>query len=88
VAVSELTVIDVMRDLGLEPTPEVTWPVGAIVRDLYEQRYGCLPEKKLRPKTSGEGTHCFAVYPTSMRPEIEKVIRAHQTEAARQMVLF
>jgi hypothetical protein len=83
-----LTVVDVCRDLRIEPTPSLTWAVGAVVRDIYEQRYGCLPEKDLRNKTNGPGTHCFAIYPESMRAEIAAVIRHHQTEAQRQGELF
>jgi len=83
-----ITVIDVIRDMGLEPSPDLSWSVGARVRDMYEMRRGELPPKELRPKTGAGGTHCFAVYPAEMRPDIERVIRAHTVEAARQMSLF
>jgi len=83
-----ITIVDVLHDLRIEPTPTLTWAVGAAVRDLYESRYGCLPEKDLRNKTNGPGTHCFAIYPESMRAEIVQVIHHHQTEAQRQGELF
>lgn len=83
-----LTVVDVCRQLRIEPTPKLTWAVGTAMRDLYEQRYGCLPEKDLRAKTNGPGTHCFAIYPHSMRDDIVRIIRYHQTEAQRQGELF
>ena len=83
-----ITVIDVCRELQIEPTPALTWPVGNAVRDLYEQRYGCLPEKDLREKTNGTGSHCFAIYPEGMRNDIERIIRLHDWERQRQGDLF
>ena len=83
-----ITVVDVCRDLKIEPVPALTWAVGNAVRDLYEARYGILPEKDLRTKTSGTGTHCFAIYPESWRGEIERIIREHDWERQRQGELF
>jgi hypothetical protein len=84
-----ITVIDVMRAMRVEITPELSWSVGNIVRGIYEARTGTLPVKELRPKTDmSGGTHCFAVYPYDMWNEIERVVRAHVTEAARQLSLF
>jgi len=79
-----ITVMDVFRDLGIEPDNRVSWAVGAAVRDLYEAREGALPPKHLRRKTGGAGSHCFACYPESMRVDIERVIRTHQTQKAKQ----
>lgn len=86
--VGGITIVQVCRDLGVEPTPELTWSVGMRVRDLYERRYGALPEKDLRPKTNARGSHCFAVYPEHMRPDIARVIKAHAWERRRQGDLF
>jgi len=83
-----LTVMDVFRDLGLEPEPAVSWAVGGAVRRLYEAETGGLPPKELRQKTNGHGSHCFAAYPESWRSRIEGVIKQHQTQAARQGALF
>jgi hypothetical protein len=84
-----ITVIDVIRDMGVEPTPDLTWSVGGIVRGLYRQRCGELPQKDLRPKTDRSGgTHCFAVYPEEMRSDIEAVVKRHTFEASRQLDLF
>ena len=84
-----ITVVDVIRGMGLEPTPDLTWSVGAQVRAMWEAENGELPEKRLRPKTYGNGgTHCLAVYPRSWWTRIADVVRAHQAEAARQMELF
>lgn len=84
----KITVTDVSRGMNLVMEKEVAWAVGAAVRDLYELKYGALPEKELRTKTSGGGTHCFAVYPERMRPEIARIIRRHKTESDRQGRLF
>lgn len=83
-----ITVIDVMRELRIEPVPELTWAIGAAVRDRYERLHGRLPEKELRTKTSGGGSHCFATYPQDMRTEIANIIRLHQLETQKQGELF
>jgi hypothetical protein len=83
-----ITVVDVCRELGVEPYSDLTWSVGARVRDLYEARFGYLPGKELRPKTRDRGSHCFAVYPVSMRDAIAEIIGTHRTEARRQRDLF
>jgi hypothetical protein len=80
-----ITIVDVMRALQVEPTKRVTWLVGPRVRDRWSDIHGGPPPKALRQKTAGAGTHCFAVYPVAFRPEIEAIIRAHGTEAARQL---
>lgn len=83
-----ITVIDIMKELGVEITNDLSWSVGADVRALWEESNGREPDKELRTKTSGAGSHCFAVYPASFRPEIERVIKAHKAEEARQLSLF
>jgi hypothetical protein len=84
-----ITVVQVIRDMGVEVTNELSWSVGNRVRDLFEIRHGFLPQKELREKTDGSGgTHCFAVYPDEMRSEIEAIVRLHRTEAARQFDMF
>jgi hypothetical protein len=79
-----ITIIDVMRELKIEPVPELTRSVGATVREMYERRFGVPPEKDLRTKTCGAGSHCFAVYPAHLRPDITSIIPMHQTESQRQ----
>lgn len=86
--VGGITIIDVMHAMGIEPTNDLTWSVGNQVRDLYESRYSALPEKDLRTKTNGTGSHCFAVYPETMRADIVKIIKAQHTERQRQGELF
>lgn len=68
------TVPEICRALRLEPHRRVTVPVGAKARDEYERRYHAEPPKGLRRKTSGSGTHCFAIYPDEMVPFIEALL--------------
>jgi len=83
-----ITVISVCRKFGIEPTPNLTWPVGAAIRERYESAFGCLPPKELRTKTSGAGSHCFAIYPDDWEDLILDELLKHRTESARQMSLF
>jgi hypothetical protein len=83
-----ITIIDVCRDERIEPVPELTWAVGARVREIYEMRYGMLPAKDLRTKTGGGGSHCFAIYPENMRATIVKILHEFNTERQRQGELF
>jgi hypothetical protein len=84
----DITVIDVFRDLDLEPIPEDTWAAGNAARDLYEATTGHLPPKALRPKTNESGSHCFAVYPASWREELEEIVKLVARRRASQLRLF
>lgn len=83
---------DVLRKLGVEVQPDISWRVGAALRDRYQEDNDRLPIKELRRKTAGGGTHCFAVYPAEFwRTAIavaESVIAVQQYETARQGDLF
>lgn len=83
-----ITVIDVFRSLGLKPRKEETWAVGAAVRDRYQEITGSLPVKDNRPKTNGQGSHCFALYPESFVPIIEQVIGRMKIARDAQLDLF
>jgi hypothetical protein len=87
-AIEGITVIDVCRALQVEPDPPLTWSVGNLVRGMWERQYGALPEKDLRRKTAGGGSHCFAIYPYTWRDAIARVIMLHTTERQRQGELF
>ena len=63
---------DVFRTLDIEITPQRTWFAGRLTRDYYKSLYGVLPPKELVRKTDGNGTHCMAVYPGSMRHQMEQ----------------
>ena len=82
------TVMDVFRALRFEPEPRISWAVGAEARQHYEERYGVPPSKVLRPKTSGAGSHCFALYPPEMWPVVEKIVRDHDPANSTQGGLF
>jgi len=83
---------DLLRALGVEPMPVISWQIGAAVRDAYFTRHQRLPEKELRTKTAGTGSHCFAVYPSGFWSEAmeiaETVILTRKAEAARQFEMF
>lgn len=81
---SQITVIDVFRSMGREPTPKHTWTVGTQVRLLYEKTTGFPPMKLLRPKTYSGGSHCFAIYPESWRATIREIIETLDTEEETQ----
>jgi hypothetical protein len=84
----EITIIDVMRDMGVEPDKDITWPVGLVVSNHWRSLHGELPPSRLRQKTDGGGSHHFAVYPEEWRPLIEKVINQHKPDPSKQMSLF
>jgi hypothetical protein len=86
--VAGITIIDVCRQMRVEPTKELTWPVGDRVRYIWERRYLASPEKDLRIKTCGAGSHCFAIYPEFMCETIRRVIKRQITEQQRQGELF
>lgn len=83
-----MTVIDVMRSCGVEVTNELSWAVGAHVRDIWQSLGNLAPDKLLTTKTCGGGSHCIAHYPETFRAQIEHVIRLYQAEKARQGDLF
>jgi hypothetical protein len=47
-----------------------------------------LPDKELRGKTKGPGSHCFAVYPESFVPTIDAIIDKFRLMSASQKDLF
>lgn len=55
------------------------WRVGNAVRDRWcadPRSNGRLPEKQLRQKGSGSGSHCFAVYPLWFASVIDELLEA------------
>ncbi len=71
----KITVMQVFAALGVTPTSDEAWAVGNRMQRMYAAEFGEQPPKDNRPKTSGAGTHCFALYPPGWQPRIEKVIR-------------
>ncbi len=83
---------DVLQALQVEPSPDVTWPVGWAVRDKWLAETETLPAKDLRRKTNGPGFHCIAIYPDRFWDEAQavaaKVVEALGAEKARQPDMF
>lgn len=87
-----VTVIDRVTALGYEAHKSLTWPVGDAARTAWLKSTGHLPDKGLRRKTGGTGSHCFALYPPSFSVHIDRIIHAIANdiaaEDASQGVLF
>lgn len=87
-----VTVTERIKALGYESNKVLAWRVGAAIRNKWEELTGVLPEKDLRRKTSGGGSHCMAVYPPKWRPDIdamiEKVAAQISAEDARQVQMW
>jgi hypothetical protein len=83
-----ITVIEVIQDMGIEPTKELDWRVGKMMQEWFERTFGAPPIKDNRKKTNGTGTHCFALYPEFFRKVIENFVRLCDIELARQPYLF
>jgi hypothetical protein len=78
-----ITIIEVMRELEIQPWPKFSWAVGTRVQQIYAAKNKTPPPKDLRVKTAGKGRHCFAIYPYEMRDEIIEVIRFYDTRMNR-----
>lgn len=71
-----ITIIEVFRSLGYEPTPHLTWQAGALIRDEWKSQHNDAPPvKDNRRKTNTKGSHCFALYPQSFRPYMELYVK-------------
>ena len=82
------TVIDLLRERGVRPHKRVTWGLGVAIREAWRQTQGAPPEKVLREKTSGRGSHCLAVYPEWFRSHGQAVVDEVVRAEARQPSLF
>jgi hypothetical protein len=83
-----ITVPQVFKALGVEPTPAQAWSVGARMAAQYQEAFGIQPPKDNRPKTNGPGSHCFALYPPNWRGRIEAEIKTVVDLDKRQAALF
>lgn len=79
-----ITIMQVFSLLGHTPTNEQAWTVGNRMQREYAQEFGEQPPKDNRPKTTGAGSHCFALYPATWREriasEIRRVMRADRSQ--------
>jgi hypothetical protein len=74
-----VTVRDRLEAHGLSLDKIGMWKAGNTVRDLWllhPRSHGKLPLKDLRPKATGRGSHCFAVYPAWFTDQIDSVVVA------------
>ena len=85
----DFTVVELIRAHGCEPFPSLSWACGNAVRDAYVIATGFSPHKALRPKTTGIGTHCHAVYPVGFRSialsVVVAVCESHHAANQRQL---
>jgi hypothetical protein len=83
-----ITIIQVAKSIGVDLDNSTAWSIGSEMAAAYVDAFGEQPPKELRPKTSGSGTHCFAVYPYSWRAKIIDSIKSRQLIAKSQKNLF
>jgi hypothetical protein len=87
--VPRVSVADVCAQMGVSPTVNQSWTIGAKVamswRRANDER---APKKELRPKRGGGGTQCHATYPANWRKRIEKIVRSICDPDPRQPDLF
>jgi hypothetical protein len=81
-----ITIIDVIRDMGLEPNDTMDWAVGLrFAKWFYEFTGGMEPEKWNRNGTKdSRRVHCFAHYPECFRHKMESMVREYKFEQSRQ----
>jgi len=82
------TVMDRIKYKQLQATDNQSWTIGSMVRDEWVRQFATLPDKELRGKTKGAGSHCFAVYPESFVPVIDEIIDKFKLMSAKQGDLF
>jgi len=84
-----ITVPSVCKAMKIVIDKSVTTSVGGVMQNKYFSRYGTQPPKENGPKSNGRGgVHCFAHYPPTWRPMIEKEIMEHKIEFDKQGSLF
>lgn len=83
-----ITVLQVAAAMGLTLSNEQAWAVGNRMQNAYRLEFGEQPPKDNRPKTSGHGSHCFALYPATWRERIEGEIRKVTSVARTQLDMF
>ena len=83
-----VTVPAMIAELNLKYSKRLAWAAGNLCRHRWEELTGEQPAKELRKKTLGGGSHCFAVYPESFRPEMKRLIESLQAADDDQLNLF
>ena len=72
---TRITVLDVFRSLGVEPTSKHTRWAGSEVARVWRRTTGTETVLERRPNAAGRGLRAACTYPESWRPEIEAVVR-------------
>lgn len=83
-----ITVMQVFQMLGINPDRSQSWAVGSRCARQYLKDYGKWPRKENRPKTTGAGSHCFAIYPKTWQARITNTIKRVCGDAAKTPQLF
>ena len=83
-----ITIIQVAKSIGVDLDNTTAWSIGSEMAASYVDAFGQQPPKELRPKTSGHGSHCFAIYPSDWRAKIIDAIKQRQVIAKSQKNLF
>ena len=85
---SRITIIQVAKSMGIELDNATAWSVGSEMAQKYVEEFAEQPPKELRPKTSGFGSHCFAVYPKTWEARIKNAIADRIEISRKQTDLF
>lgn len=87
-----ITIIEVLRELRIEPDKSLTWALGTAVAAEWRKRTGTQPPIVRQPKTdpnaSHPAKHAICTYPDDFKPVILEKLSRFQTDAQRQGDLF
>lgn len=83
-----MTVIERLKERRLTMSKQQRWQLGAAARDRFIELTGRAPRKELRTKTSGAGSHCFAIYPREFEVELDALIDSYKAADDAQKKLF
>jgi hypothetical protein len=75
---------EIYKEMHITVDQRTAWTIGNEVKEQWIAAKGYLPDKELRPKSNGKGTHVLAVYPEEWLERIKDVIRYHKSTPNRQ----
>ena len=81
---SKITVMEVAQAMNVRLDKRTAWSLGAEIAEKYFQLTGEQPPKGNRPKTNGNGTHCFALYPRTWDGLIREAINKRLTPIKKE----
>jgi hypothetical protein len=85
---NRITVLQVAKAMGVVLDNHTAWAIGSAMAAKYVLEFNEPPPKDNRRKTSGSGSHCFALYPSTWAPRIRKEIEEHAEARQVQLTLF